>query len=360
MAAAVLLVLLAGACGGERPTFADGSSTESQDGAEESQGLTTADPDSESLDDDDSGEATTTDSSPETSASGSVEDSDPDAGLDFGPVFEPRGGVLALITPTGVMAPVTGQTETHYQVTTPCGETSYVQWGQPMGEISVVLDPGHGGDEVGANDVPSLSEAKLNLQVSKRTAARLADRAISVVLTRTGDYRVPLVQRAAIADHVQADLLVSIHHNTPASRPSPTPGTEVYVQSNSIDSSRLGGLLYEEVFTALSQFDVEWTSRVDAGVLVVLNDEGEDTYGMIRHPETTTALIELAYLGNPKEVALLETNEYVDEVSLAIADAIESYLTTTAAGSGFVDTPRTFTPLVATGGRSDCQDPPLE
>jgi len=348
------LAMVASACAAERPTFADQSSSRDQSSGQETLGLDAVDTaDGQLGSPSDNSEQTTTTNSPFGTSLTDV-DTDP------GPVFETRGGVLALITSTGVMVPVVGQTETHYQVTTPCGETSFVSWGHPLGQISVVLDPGHGGDETGADDVPTLSEADLNLRVGKRTAARLSDKSISVALTRTGDYRLPLVQRAAIADHVQADLIVSIHHNTPASRQSLTPGTEVYVQSNSADSSRLGGLLYEEVFGALSQFDVEWTSRDDAGVLVVLNNDGEDTYGMIRHPETTAALIELAYLGNPKEVALLETDDYVDEVSLALADGIERYLTTTAAGTGFVDNPRTFTPLVGTGGQSNCQDPPLE
>ncbi len=269
-------------------------------------------------------------------------------------------GVLAVITTTGVLVPVIGKTPTRYQVIAPCGDQAFVGWGHEVSAVQVVLDPGHGGSESGADDVPDLTEAELNLQIARRSASRLLEREITVAVTRTDDYRIPIQQRAAIADQLQAEVFVSIHHNTPASKSSTTPGTEVYVQSESDDSARLGGLVYEEVFDALSQFDVEWTSRDDAGVLVVLDDEGNDAYGIVRRPMVTSALVELAYLGNPDEAALLATDEYVEAASTAVADGIERFLTTSEPGSGFIETPRVFNPSGLTGGVGDCVNPRLE
>lgn len=272
----------------------------------------------------------------------------------------PPSNVLAIITSTGVLVPVIGKTPTRYQVIAPCGDQAFVGWGHEVSAVQVVLDPGHGGSESGADDVPELTEAMLNLQIARRTASRLLEREITVAVTRTDDYRIPIQQRAAIADQLEAEVFVSIHHNTPASKSSTTPGTEVYVQSESDDSARLGGLVYEEVFDALSQFDVEWTSRDDAGVLVVLDDEGNDAYGIVRRPLVTSALVELAYLGNPAEVELLATEEYVEAASTAVADGIERYLTTSEPGSGFIESPRVFNPSGLTGGVRDCVNPRLE
>ncbi len=274
--------------------------------------------------------------------------------------FQVTGDLRAMLSPSGVLLPVTAETATGYVVETPCGGLTTIAWGQPVEEVQVVLDPGHGGDEPGATNVPGLSEADLNLAVARRTAAELSKRSISVALTRNGDYRIPISRRAVLADLLGASALVSIHHNTPASSPSATPGTEVFVQSTSAQSRRLGGLVYEEVFAALSEFDVEWTSRDDAGVLVVLDDGGEDAYGIARYPVTPSALVELAYLANEKEAALLATTDYVEAAAAALADGIERYLTTEDPGTGFVDTPRIFNPDGATGGTSGCVDPPLD
>jgi N-acetylmuramoyl-L-alanine amidase len=272
----------------------------------------------------------------------------------------PNPDERVMITPTGVLVGVTGRTDDGVVVETPCGGLTLIDFGQPVGDIQIVLDPGHGGDEQGATDVPELTEAALNLALARQTRDVLEARSITAILTRDGDYRIPITQRAALADLMAPEAFISIHHNTPASRPSPTPGTEVFVQNNSEVSKRLGGLLYEEVFAALDTFDVNWTARDDAGVLVVLNEDGEDAYGIARYPTTPSALVELAYLGNPAEAELLATPEYVTTAAVALADGIERFLTSEDPGSGFIDTPRTFTPLTSSGGSTGCVDPRLQ
>ncbi len=276
-------------------------------------------------------------------------------------IMPAEGGVRAMLSPTGVLLEVTGQTSSGFVVETPCGAQTLIEVGQTITGADVVLDPGHGGDEPGALDpTSSLTEATLNLALARATAAELRERSISVVLTRNADYRIPITRRAELADRIAPRAFVSIHHNTPASRPSPQPGTEVFVQSGSVESQRLGGLLYEEVFGALSLFDVEWTSRDDAGVLVVLNDADEDAYGIARYPRSTSALVEMAYLGNEFEAALLATDEYLESGAKALADGIERFLETEDPGTGFVETPRRFNPSGLTGGSTGCFDPPLQ
>ncbi len=277
-----------------------------------------------------------------------------------GPIGPAGGGVQAMLSPSGVLVTVTGRTGQGYVVETPCGGVTELAWGQPVTGVQVMLDPGHGGDERGAESAIGLTEAELNLALARRAAAELTGRSIVTVLSRNADYRIPIRRRAALADAVGPEVLVSIHHNTPASRPSPQPGTEVYVQQASDRSKRLGGLLYEEVVETLDRFDVEWTSRDDAGVLTVIDDDGEDAYGIARYPATTSALIEMAYLGNDKEAVLLATPDYLDAAGTALADAIERFLTTDDPGTGFVERPRVFNPSGATGGVGGCNDPPLQ
>lgn len=329
----VALLLLSACAVGERPTLTDEAIDEGATGALDGGAVAAATaPDST---DDDSG-------LPE-----------PDALGDIPP---------ALLTPNGVLVPVLGTSENGYVVQTPCGNEVELRWGQPIRQADVVLDPGHGGDEAGTLGPTGETEAELNLDVARRAAAILDSEGISVVLTRTSDYRMPIRIRAAIADQLGSLVLVSIHHNAPTPTPGATngPGTEVFIQAGSDESRRLGGLLYEEIVSALSVFDADWAGRSDAGVLTVVNESGEDAYGINRYPFTTSALAELAYLSNPTEALVLATDEYRQAAASAVANAVIHFMSSEDDGSGFVDEPRLFTPSGATGGADGCIDPALE
>lgn len=257
----------------------------------------------------------------------------------------PPGPVLGLVTETGVPVAVLTETTAGYIVIDNCGDRAYTTGGEPIYQVDVVLDPGHGGPiDTGAVGRNGLIEKELNLAVAVTVQIELEERGISSVLTRTADYAVVLRNRAAFADHLGPEALVSIHHNAPTPGPSDVPGTEVFVQSGSPHSHRLGGLIWEHTVDALSAFDVAWTAAPDTGVLTVLHPNGNDAYGMIRSPETVSVLAELAYLSNPAEAELLATAEYVDAVAVALTNAIEAYLGSDDPGDGFVAEPRVFRP----------------
>jgi len=264
-----------------------------------------------------------------------------------------------LVTETGVVVAVLEETADGYLVTTPCGNEAVVSGGTPIGEVSVVIDAGHGGEvDTGAVGANGLMEKHLNLSVAQAVEAKLIVRGVSVILTRTGDYASTLTARTALADRLDADLLLSIHHNAPTQGTSNRPGTEVFIQHDSTDSKRLGGLVWTHVVQALSQFDVHWSAATDSGVLSVLSARGNDAYGINRNPQTVSALVELGYISNPPEAQLFATDAYVDTASEAVADAVQAYLGTDAPGAGFVPEPRVFNPQPGIGG-AICEDPPL-
>ena len=78
---------------------------------------------------------------------------------------------------------------------------------------SVVLDPGHGGDDHGAEGPGGLVEKDLVLDIAQRVRSRLRAAGLRVVLTRNDDVYVPLERRTAIANEAHADLFLSIHAN---------------------------------------------------------------------------------------------------------------------------------------------------
>ena len=271
---------------------------------------------------------------------------------------ESLGPAVAVIAPSGVPLAVTSDEGGVLRILTPCGENGVVSAGTPIYEVDVVLDPGHGGPvdtgAVGANGMP---EKDINLRVSLAAQRILVERGIATVLTRTGDYPIVLPIRAEYADLMGAEVLVSIHHNAPAAPASDIPGVEIFVQSESSESRRLGGVIYEETMEALSSFEVDWDRAPDAGVMTVLNPDGLDAYGMIRLPETTSVLVELGYIANPAEARLYETEAYVETAAAAIAAAIETYLSSDDPGDGYVEG-RVFRPNRAVG-RDRCIEPDL-
>ena len=265
---------------------------------------------------------------------------------------------LGLISPTGIPVAIIETVAGGYLVTTPCGSTATLTGGQPITTAEVMIDPGHGGPiDTGAVAYTGMPERELNLAVAHLVRSFLEVRGISTVLTRTADYATPLSVRANLADTLDATVMVSIHHNAPTPGPSTTPGVEVFVQQDSEASKRLGGLLWELGVAGLDVFEVAWVGAADAGVMTVLNTRGDDAYGIIRTPETPTALIELGYISSRPEADLYQDPNYTVVAARAVADAIERYLTTEEAGSGFVEG-RVFNPSPGIG-KDVCVDPDL-
>lgn len=306
-----------------------------------------------------------TTTSPAPPSSGATTRPAPDPGSPApttSPPLEPQPTpeqIRVAVTSTGVPVAVMEQTPSGHVVRTPCGGPVELDMLTSLDPVTVVVDPGHGGPiDTGTIGPNGLRESDLNLTVAQALASELEDRGIAAALTRTGDYAVPIQVRAGFAEAAGAAFMLSVHHNAPASAASAVPGTEVYVQSTSPESARLGGIVYEETMGALNQFDVAWTRRHDAGVLEVRLGDGRDAYGVLRLPVIPTVLVELGYLANPAEAAFFATDTYVGAAATAMADGVEAYLTTDRTGAGHMQPARTFTP-----GRShapdDCANPPL-
>ncbi len=268
-----------------------------------------------------------------------------------------------VVTRTGVVSPVVSvNPDGTVTIRTPCERTATVAGVTAVGPVDVVIDPGHGGNENGATGANGLAERIVNLDVAKRVIEALSASGFHPLLTRTGDYRVTLTERANIAHAANPRAFVSVHHNGASDGPRDGPGTEVFYQHASADSRRLGGLIYEEVVAALKQFQgVAWQADTDAGVKTRLNTSGNDYYAMLRQPAPVVAVLaELLFLSNPPEADLVARPDVQLAEGNAVARGIVRYLTTQDPGSGFTDAyPRTE-PAGGGGGLSGCVDPPLQ
>jgi N-acetylmuramoyl-L-alanine amidase len=95
---------------------------------------------------------------------------------------------------------------------------------------TVVIDPGHGGDDEGSRGPAGSTEKQVTLSVARRLKAALEGRlGVRVILTREGDNAVGLDERAAVANNNKADLFISLHANASV-RPAAS-GAEVFYLS---------------------------------------------------------------------------------------------------------------------------------
>ncbi|MGH9226076.1 MAG: N-acetylmuramoyl-L-alanine amidase family protein [Acidimicrobiales bacterium] len=244
--------------------------------------------------------------------------------------------VKVLASPRGVVVPVLERGDHGWKVSTPCGREAIVPGGTPVQQVAVVIDPGHGGYDPGAVGPNGLRESALNLAVSLEAKAVLEREGVSVVLTRSDDHGMNLANRAKLAVALGAKVFVSVHHNAAATATSSVPGSEAYYQHDSEDSKRLAGLLYEDMVDALSAFPVRWVSIGAGATWRSRARDGDDYYAMVRLPKPVPAtLVELAYLSNPAEAALLARPETVGVEGEAVARGILRFLRTDEPGTGF-------------------------
>lgn len=221
---------------------------------------------------------------------------------------------------------------------------------------TVVLDPGHGGAEVGAVFAAggqTLAEKDVNLSIALRLKVRLENAGYRVVLTRdsdrsandppvdrTGDGRVnsrdDLQARVDIANEARADVFISLHNNGSAS-PDES-GTEVWYCKERTFGEENFALASELQSAILDRLQaVGYTSR-DRGV------KDDSSFRIYRgqpynifvlgaprppsHPRATEmpgALVESLFVSNPVEARLLQRDDVLDAIATGCFEGIERY-----------------------------------
>jgi len=272
----------------------------------------------------------------------------------------PGGPAKAVVTANAVVLAVVrpGDAGTHV-ARSPCGNEVTVS-GTPLTGATVVLDPGHGGNESGAVGPAGTTEKSVNLAIAQEAERRLEALGATVVLTRTGDYRVTLASRAAIATALAPVLFLSIHHNAEPDGPRAGPGAETYFQIGKPESQRAAGLVYEELVRAFTPHAISWAADTDAGAKYRPASDGGDYYGILRRSAAVPAVLsEAAFISNAPEEALLADPAFQAVEAEAFTRAVVRFVATQDPGSGFVvPYPRT-TPAGPGGGPEGCVDPPL-
>ena len=220
--------------------------------------------------------------------------------------------------------------------------------------IVVMIDPGHGGRDVGAIGAAGTYEKDINLVVAEELASLVnANSGMDAVLTRRGDSYVKLRRRLALARNHKADVFISIHAD--AFTDPRVKGSSVYILSRSgadgeaarwlADKANkeqlVGGIsldnkdrLLSSVLIDLSQAaSIEASTSLGKVILEELAKIGplhkktvqKAGFVVLKSPDIPSVLIEMAFISNPSEEKRLINSGYQKKLALAVYEGILKY-----------------------------------
>lgn len=198
-------------------------------------------------------------------------------------------------------------------------------------DIVIVLDPGHGGSDVGARR-GSVYEKTINFKVAQYCKAELEQyEGVKVYMTRTGDTNPSLAERAQIAKNYNADILVSIHQNSGSSSAY---GAEVYYPNQNYKPA--AGTTGKGVASAI-QSELTKLGLSDRGIKIRNTANGStypdgsysDYYGVIRESKKrgmAGIIVEHAFLSNAQDYnRFLSSDSKLKQLGVADATGIAKY-----------------------------------
>jgi N-acetylmuramoyl-L-alanine amidase len=221
-------------------------------------------------------------------------------------------------------------------------------------DLLIAIDAGHGGEDPGAIGKNGTREKDIVLAIARELALRInAEPGMKAMLTRSGDYFVPLRDRMRRARAQQADLFVSIHADSIRDRS--IDGSSVYILSQrgaTDEASRwlaerenasdlIGGVSLDDKDDVLASvlLDLSQSASLNASqvaaerVLHQLTQAGEvrkhevqqARFMVLKSPDIPSMLVETAYISNPQEELRLRTAAHQARLAAAIHQGVHDY-----------------------------------
>ncbi|WP_249869424.1 N-acetylmuramoyl-L-alanine amidase [Oceanobacillus saliphilus] len=171
---------------------------------------------------------------------------------------------------------------------------------------TIVLDPGHGGRDPGAIGLGGIYEKDLVYSTATKVADQLRNAGATVIATRTGDYYVSLNERVHISNASHTDAFVSLHYDSyPALS---VKGISTYYTTN---------------------YDRDLAQQIQSSLAssVTLNNRGimQGNYRVLRNTTAPSVLVELGFISNQSDLAIIQTADYQHKVAEAITTGLINY-----------------------------------
>ncbi len=190
---------------------------------------------------------------------------------------------------------------------------------QPLAGRTIVIDPGHGGSELGGAGALRVQEKDIVLNIGLQVAGLLRSQGANVVLTRVSDVQVPLYSRPLLAETADADLLISIHANAlpDGTDPRGRRGAGVYFtnpQAGPLAQGILKAIVGSPALSAQNQ----------PGPMQPGNDglHPDADLALTRPSTQISVLVETAYLTDPGNLRTLMSDAGRSAYAQAIAQGV--------------------------------------
>lgn len=220
--------------------------------------------------------------------------------------------------------------------------------------VTIVIDPGHGGEDPGARGRRGTHEKKVTLIIARKLKALIdVEPYMRALLTRDGDFFIPLDKRVEKALRVKADLFVSIHADA-VKKPN-VRGSSVFALSERATSKTaqllaerentadlIGGVSLEgkDRYVKMTLADLSLTAQISDSLKLgraVLGELGgvnqlhkqnveQAGFAVLKAPDIPSILIETAFISNPDEERRLNDAAYQEKIARAILRGIKSYV----------------------------------
>jgi N-acetylmuramoyl-L-alanine amidase len=227
-------------------------------------------------------------------------------------------------------------------------------------QIIVAIDAGHGGEDPGAMGASGSREKDITLMVAKKLKQQIdAEPNMRAVLTRDGDYFIPLHGRVVKARGMQADLFVSIHADAftkqsargssvfALSERGATSASARYLAKKENESDLIGGVSLNDKDPILARtlLDLSQTATINDSLKLgkaVLSEIGEintlhakrveqASFAVLKSPDIPSILVETAFISNPEEERRLNDEAYQEQLCASILNGIKKYFSTNPA-----------------------------
>jgi N-acetylmuramoyl-L-alanine amidase len=219
---------------------------------------------------------------------------------------------------------------------------------------TIVIDPGHGGEDPGARGRRGTREKDITLMIARRLKALVDDEPnMRALLTRDGDYSLQLQDRVAKAHKVKADLFVSIHAD--AFIRSNARGSSVFALSERRATSEVARFLANKenasdliagvnlkdkddhlkrtIVDLYQTATIDYSLRLGSAVLRQLGTVNtlhkgqieQASFHVLKSPTIPSILVETAFISNPEEEKRLSDHAYQDKLARAVLAGIRDY-----------------------------------
>lgn len=221
--------------------------------------------------------------------------------------------------------------------------------------ITIAVDAGHGGEDPGAKGARGSYEKNITLAIARKLKAAIdAEPNLRGVLTRDGDYFIPLHGRVVKARNLKADLFVSIHADAALS--AQARGSSVFALSENgatsamarllaqreNESDLIGGVSFgvKDPYLARTLLDLSQTATINDSLKMgklVLDHMGtinplhkrhveQAGFAVLKSPDVPSILVETAFITNPEEERKLNDSAHQDKLVHSILSGIKKYL----------------------------------